>query len=85
MAGEQAHFAARGWLDLYTGYGVGMDTEDIARLASEHSDSVPVLLAAVDAYERAGLSEEALSILVDATDRFPNHYSVGRAWAVRGR
>jgi len=84
MGGSRSSIAARGWLNLYAGYGVGMKTSDIGRLCVQYSDSVPVLLAAVEAYERAALDAEARALLEDASLRFPGHFSVERARAVRG-
>jgi len=84
VAGAHQEEVATAWLDLYRDYGVGMEVEQIALLAQRHDHDVGVLMVAIDAYERAGQPEEALSLLEDISQRFPTHFSVRRARASRG-
>jgi hypothetical protein len=61
-----------------------MEVEQIALLAQRHDHNVGVLMVAIDAYERAGEEDDALSLLEDVSQRFPSHFSVRRARASRG-
>ncbi len=84
VAGVHQEEVATAWLDLYRDYGVGMELEQIALLAQRHDHDVGVLMVAIEAYERAGRPDDALSLLEDVSQRFPTHFSVRRARASRG-